>query len=155
MTWTDQWYRIARWQDRVRRSRDDGRNDGLGTEGYRDEVFALFQAIWHLKDWLANDVSLPTVDQRSAERWIRASGNMLHVAADIANGSKHMALKNKRAGGSEQSRNSLAVHVGLGVKHTFYITDKRTGTTHEAVALADACLNEWSIFLSQVGLHRP
>jgi hypothetical protein len=53
--WRDQWERIGRWRERVRTSRDDFRDDGLGTEGHRDGVFALFQSVWHLKDWIHND----------------------------------------------------------------------------------------------------
>jgi hypothetical protein len=53
--WQDQWFRIMRWRTLVLRSREEPRTDRDGTEGYRDEVFALFQALWHLKDWFTND----------------------------------------------------------------------------------------------------
>ena len=53
--WVHQWDRILRWRERVPVGQDEGRSDDLGTERYRDEVFALVQAIWHLKDWLSNN----------------------------------------------------------------------------------------------------
>ena len=51
--WEGQWARILRWRNQVLRSREEFRDDRPeGTEAYRDEVYALFQAIWHLKDSL-------------------------------------------------------------------------------------------------------
>jgi hypothetical protein len=47
-TWQDQWARIMRWRVLVLRTREMPRDDRDGTEGYRDEVFALYQALWHL-----------------------------------------------------------------------------------------------------------
>ena len=100
--WEDQWARILRWRERVRFSRDDWRNDGSGTEHYRDEVFALFQALWHLKDWLKNDPALPAPVGVAVETWIVGEGHLLKVAADVANGSKHMTLDRMRAEGSSR-----------------------------------------------------
>jgi len=162
-SWRDQWARITRWRERVRRSRDEFRDDDLGSEGYRDEVFALFQAIWHLKDWLANDDSLsPALGRGEIESWL--SGNsvdpqepkMLHVAADLANGSKHLKLtRTPRAAGSAQTRRDIQVFVGHGVSHTFWVTDARSGKDYEAVELADLCLAEWTTFLATRGLQTP
>lgn len=145
--WQDQWYRILRWRERVRQSRDDGRSDALGTEGYRDEVFALFQAMWHLKDWLKND---PSFEQLTGvEDWIVDHSSALLVAADVANGSKHMTLSNPRAHESGQTRNDVHIHVGAWVKHTFYVTDNRplAPQDYEALHLADLCLREWTDYL--------
>ena len=155
--WTDQWYRILRWRERVRQSRDEFRSDGLGTEGYRDEVFALCQAIWHLKDWFRNDLALDPLIGASVEKWINDHGHLLKVAADVANGSKHMTQHawQPRAGGSGQTRNDVHVLIGEGVRTTFYIEDARNGQDLEAVALADACMDEWRLFLKEKGLLPP
>src|SRR5690348_6159356 len=119
--WQDQWAQIERWRERVRQSRDDGRADGLGTDGYRDEVFALFYAVWHLKDWLKNDPTLGTAIRQDVEGWVNANGSSLTVIADVANGSKHLALSNPRAAGSRQTRNDVTIAMGIGVLHTFYV----------------------------------
>jgi hypothetical protein len=156
-SWTDQWQRILRWRERVRQSRDEVRTDHLGTEGYRDEVFALFQSLWHLKDWLRNDPALDPTLRSSVEGWINLEGDLLKVAADVANGSKHMTQQahHQRANGSRQTRNDVSVYVGRGVSTTFYIKDVRNGQDFEAVALADSCLDEWQAFLRVWGLTPP
>jgi hypothetical protein len=152
-TWQDQWQRIMRWRSQVQRGRDEPRTRSDGTEGYRDEVFALYQALWHLKDWLKND-PMTACGEGSAghtvEKWIKTAHHLL-IAADVANGSKHMMQTRAmtRAGGSEQSRNDVTIVVGRGVKHTFYIQDGRAGgAEYEAVDLADLCIAEWRPFLS-------
>lgn len=157
VVWEDQWARILRWRERVRQARDDWRTDAIGTEGYRDEVFALFQAIWHLKDWLKNDPQVTATAKASVERWVTMKGDLLKVAADVANGSKHMSVAANRArsNSSNQTRNDVRIHVGRGIQHTFYVTDARTGTDHEAVDLADRCLDEWAAFLAREGMRRP
>ena len=122
-TWQDQWQRIMRWRSQVQRGRDEPRTRSDGTEGYRDEVFALYQALWHLKDWLKND-PMTACGEGSAghtvEKWIKTAHHLL-IAADVANGSKHMMQTRAmtRAGGSEQTRNDVTIVVGRGVKHTF------------------------------------
>jgi len=122
--------------------------------------------------FVRNDPTLgPGVTSR-VEAWIKQDGDLLKVAADVANGSKHMVLAawSIRAGGSEQTRNDVTVtpatvQVSAAVarstgrsalsRHTFYITDKRTGDDHEAVALADGCIKEWQAFLSSNQLGPP
>lgn len=156
--WRDQWQRIERWRERVRASRDEFRRDDLGTEGYRDEVFALFQAIWHLRDWVHHDPQL-ALTRQDVDQWIKSSCVALPVAHDLANGSKHMVLSRDWAGGAKQTRNDVTVAVGVGVKHVFYIQDLKRKVEYEAVALADECIEEWSRLLSQGGPiadpHRP
>jgi hypothetical protein len=157
--WEDQWARIMRWRERVRLSRDVGRTDGLGTEGYRDEVFALYQAVWHLKDWFKNDPALPASVRTSVEQWVADNGSRLKVAADVANGSKHLTqtTKQQRAGGSAQTRNDVHLILGDDIRalHTFYVDDARTGGDSEALLLGDECLDEWRSFLAQNRLAEP
>jgi hypothetical protein len=81
------------------------------------------------------------------------------IAADIANGSKHMRFRSDgdmRAGGSQQTRNDVSILVGQGSQHTFYMQDEREGgREYEAVELADLCLDEWRTFISAQGLDEP
>src|SRR2546430_2415004 len=96
-TWQEQWQRIRRSYDAVLRSRDGFRSDNpFGTEGYRDEVFFLFQNLWHLKDWIKNDSAVPQTARDQVEQWLDNDGHNLKIAADVANGSKHLTLSNPR-----------------------------------------------------------
>ena len=152
--WTDQWDRLLRWRERVRRARDDWQNSGMGTEHFLDDLFATFQALWHLKDWLHNDPH-SGVTGKDVDDWVNSRNSILLVAADLANGSKHLVLTNRRAGGSHQTRKDVRVHVGHGVQTTFYALDGRSETEWEAVTLADACIEEWREFIAEAGLSVP
>jgi hypothetical protein len=152
--WTEQWNRLLRWQERVRRDRDDWQDSGMGTEHFLDELYATFQAIWHLKDWLRNDPHV-TVTGQAIDDWLNSRDSVLLVAADLANGSKHFALTNPRSGDSHQTRKEIRVWVGQGVQATFYVRDGRSDAEWEAVTLADACIAEWRVFFSHEGLTAP
>ena len=139
----------------MRTSRDEWRNDGLSTDHYRDEAFALLQALWQMKDWLRNDPNVPSEAAANVERWVETEADHLKVASDVANGSKHMTLYRTRAEGCRPTKNSVHVFVGRGVQHTFFVTDERRGTDNEVVALADLCMAEWARFLDAHQIPLP
>lgn len=155
-TWEDQWKRIERWKDRVRASRDTPRVESLGTEAYRDEVFALFQSIWHFKDWLINDPAAG-LTKKQVEDWIFDKGvrRYLLAAHDLANGSKHLTLDKAPKVDAAQIRNDAKIVVGVGHSHTFYIRIADLDQEFEAVVLADMCMDEWRGFLASHGLTPP
>lgn len=155
--WHEQWRRMQRYIQLLRASRDEYRNDRHGTEGYRDELYATFQALWHLKDWLKNDTDQQVADiGKRAEKWLETTdAKHLQIAADVAHGSKHLRVDDKRADGSSQTRNDAEVRIGRGVRHTFWIEDARDGTEYEAVDLAERCIEEWRTFLSDNKLSLP
>jgi hypothetical protein len=64
--WTDQWARIERWQRRVEEARDTWSE--AGTEERRDDLLALFESIWHLKNWIINDDSAAEANSRECAR---------------------------------------------------------------------------------------
>ncbi len=158
--WQDQWRRIHRWKSRVQRTKDEYRDD-VWQESQRDELFALYQSLWHLKDWIKNDSAVPNAVQTSVEAWLKsdpAAAN-LRVVADVANGSKHMALsRTPRAGGSSHYGTDIRVLVGGGLSQTFYIEDRTDPVKprrREALKLADACVTDWRRFLRANGLRVP
>lgn len=152
--WTDQWSRLHRWRERLVRDRDDWQDRDTGTDHFLDEFYATFQAIWHLKDWLNNDPRAQ-VTGKQVDDWANSRESILLVAADLANGSKHLVLDRERAGGSRQTRKDARIHVGHGVQATFYVMDMRSDAEWEAVTLADACIAEWREFITQAGLALP
>lgn len=91
----------------------------------------------------------------AVETWIAGEGHLLKVAADVANGSKHMTLDRMRAEGSSQTRNSAHLWVGRGLQHEFFVADARSSEEYEAVELADRCLDEWGRFIVAQGLAMP
>jgi hypothetical protein len=158
-TWQEQVRRIYRWEARVRRTRDTVRNDGTWQEEQRDEMLALFQSIWHLKDWLAHDPAVPA-KARAIDTWINANAPNLRVAADVANGSKHMILTRPRAAGSSHYGTGIRITVGEGgLSQTFYIEDKSRrrprDQRREALSVSRVCVTEWRRYLRTLGLSMP
>jgi hypothetical protein len=159
-TWQEQVRRIYRWEARVRRTRNTVRSDETWQEDQRDELLALFQSIWHLKDWLLNDPAVPATG-RVIDTWINANGPNLLVAADVANGSKHLKLKNPRAGGSSHDGTDIRITLGegAGLSQTFYIEDKSRrrprDQRREALNVAKACVTEWHRYVRTLGLSMP
>jgi hypothetical protein len=58
---------------------------------YQDDVWAFFQACWHLKDWMKHD---PLVPAEKKQRVIAAAeaSKVLAIANDMANSTKHHVL---------------------------------------------------------------
>jgi hypothetical protein len=84
-------------------------------------------------------------------------GQLLKVAADVANVSKHLKLVHPpQADGSSQTRAAVEVFVNHGIRMTFYVQDARVGgDEYEALDLAEQCISQWRDFLTTVGLSPP
>lgn len=104
--WRDQWNRVQRRLDCIR-SIYVGRAGG--TESAVDDVQSFFEAIHHLKDWLANN-SASGVTKADGDALINSSAT-LQVCADLANGAKHLVLTSTRTGDRSTSiaRNDVTV----------------------------------------------
>lgn len=87
--------------ERVRRyyNRFKGINDGIehtsSTDYYVDDVYAFFQACYHLKDWLKNDGSYTVHTDQEIENYVSKT-IALSICADICNGLKHLVLDSRR-----------------------------------------------------------
>ena len=62
-----------------------------GALTYQDAIFFACQAMWHLKDWVKNDLSFAPRDKDILQKDIHAERCLL-ICADIANGSKASGL---------------------------------------------------------------
>jgi hypothetical protein len=125
-----------------------GRPDG--TVEALDDVQSLFEAVHHLKDWIRNDPS-SGVTKIDVHQLINTSPD-LQLCADLANGSKHLVLTSPRTGDPSTTiaRNDVAVHVGSGAAHRFYVAS--VGAEHDALDLAERAVSEWEKFLTGQGL---
>jgi hypothetical protein len=146
--WQPQWARVQRRLDDVR-AVYTGRAGG--TDAAIDSVQSFFEAVHHLKDWLGNDPA-SGVTKAAGDSLINASP-ILQLCADLANGSKHLALTRSRTGDTSTTiaRNDATVFVGTGTSaHRFYVVS--AGAEHDVLALAEAAVVEWTKFLSGHGL---
>mgnify|MGYP000701759998 CR=1 FL=1 len=165
--WNEQYQRMLRSFQRVQNY-----YDGLtGLEHYdgasvfpefRDSVIHLFQDIFNLRDWLKNDqkISVSNSDIDST-----CSGNSskfpnLHIARDVANGSKHLRIT--RPSQSVDTRiagvGHLEVSFGAGgemkntvLKHSIAI-ELGDSSLADALTVAGGCIAEWDEVLQNWGL---
>jgi hypothetical protein len=145
--WQSQWARVQRRLDDVR-AVYTGRAGG--TDAAIDTVQSFFEAVHHLKDWLGNDPS-SGVTKADGDSLINGS-TALQLCADLANGSKHLALRSSRTGdlSTTIARNDAAVFVGAGTSaHRFYVASG--GTEYDVLVLAEDAVAEWAKFLSSRG----
>jgi hypothetical protein len=146
--WQSQWARVQRRLDDVG-AVYTGREGG--TDAAIDTILSFFEAIHHLKDWLGNDPS-SGVTKANGDSLINGSP-VLQLCADLANGSKHLALRSSRSGDRSTTiaRNDVAVFVGTGTSaHRFYVASG--GREYDVLALAEAAVAEWAKFLTARGL---
>ena len=142
--WESQWRRVKKGLQEVETvyaGRDGGSEEAL------DAVCLFFQAAHHLKDWLRNDPS-SGVTKAEVESLITGSP-MLQLCADLANGSKHLALNDyPRTGDRSTSiaRAGVTVHVGEGtVAHNYHV--QSNGNEYDVLQIAQAAVREWKDFL--------
>jgi hypothetical protein len=89
-SWESQFERLKRSLRKVERA--------AGASDERlDDLICFFQHCWHLKDWIKNDDSLPRTTRVAVVRDVEKTDSLL-FCADLANGSKHLQLKNPRKG---------------------------------------------------------
>ncbi len=65
----------------------------------QDDMWNLFQACWHIKDWVKHD---PVVPQpvKDAIKQEAESNPLLLMCHDVCNGAKHLKLTTPRGGGA-------------------------------------------------------
>jgi hypothetical protein len=97
--WEEQYFRMLRSVQRVKKYYDGliGLDHYDGSQAFlefRDFVIHVFQDIFHLRDWLKNDSSVTVVNADIDALFSRNPGASpnLHIARDIANGSKHLVI---------------------------------------------------------------
>jgi hypothetical protein len=142
--WQMQWARVCRRLDDVR-AVYAGRAGG--TDAAVDTVLSFFEAAHHLKDWLGNDPS-SGITKAAGDSLINGS-QILRLAADLANGSKHLVLTSSRTGDTSTTiaRNDVTVFVGTGTSaHRFYV--ESAGAEYDVLQIAETAVDEWSRFLT-------
>jgi hypothetical protein len=155
-TWREQYDRVKRWHARLTES-------APVDERRRDDFYAFFTCCFHLKDWLKADAGVdpeikPNVEalfhKDTGQRW-------LQVCADLANGSKHLAItRNVRVDPSTRlEKVAAAFDAGAFDPSAFQTEDALVvyadGGAWEALELADQCVKLWGTFLRSRDLLAP
>jgi hypothetical protein len=119
MFWQEQLYRIDRLLITV--NLDDPPYGNASNITFFDIVIFTCQNMWHLKDWILNDINFRTKDKKLLLEDIHNSECLL-ICSDIANGSKHLRLKNKKRGGEISNRTGIEINTAKNIfKELYYI----------------------------------
>lgn len=117
-----------------------------------DNLLAFFQNCWHIKDWIRND---ETLNKDLRDRiWEEVKGTkFILVAADLANGSKHLRNDPKREWtGAGQAPSQVRRNAdGTWTFEPYVLLDE--GTYVPALEVAEQAMREWQEILKRNGLH--
>lgn len=105
-----------------------------------DFLWAAFQNLWHVKDWLRND---PSIDGDVAQLAVADAENTraLLIAADMANGTKHYVLTSDRVGARDAAIQLVTNRDGsVSCHHEIQLTD---GTRMRALKALDEGFAAW------------
>ena len=152
--WREQYNRMRRSLERLQRIANG--TDDTSADGARDALIHFYQDAYHLKDWLKND---GTVAIGGVEQAVN-NDTTLQLAADLANGTKHLRLTDTRTGDLKTAFTSQSVTVRPGTVGSgapgrppmYDWTVESGGHAHDAVALAADVAAAWETWLRAKGL---
>lgn len=170
--WRDQYNRMLRSHKRLRVAAGP---TSLSSEDARDELYHFFQNAFHLRDWLKKDssITIPATDIESLFSNTSNAVPALQLAADLANGIKHLGLdRPAKTGDKSTAFSNQDVGLTLGVFETvaefgppasellepaaataeYRWTVTSSGQARDALDLADEVVAEWEKWLAAQGL---
>lgn len=165
--WEEQYARMIRSIQRVQPYYDgltglDHYDGSAVFPEFRDAVIHLFQDIFNLRDWLKNDSGVAVTNQDIDATCSNNPSTYpnLHIARDVANGSKHLTIT--RPSGSADTKvagtGHVAVSFGAGgemkstiLKHSIAI-ELSPSNFVDALDVAKGCVAEWDTALQGWGL---
>jgi hypothetical protein len=107
------------------------------------------QDCWHLKEWIKNDPAAGIGNTIEAQVLAYKS---LRIAADLANGSKHLN-RNKHQEGAYITSTNVTVHLGQARPiDVNYIVTLSDGTTTSVESLVREVIKDWDTLLVNLGL---
>lgn len=114
-----------------------------------DQFWHFFQACWHIKDWLKNDSTVDAAVRAKAVAMAETAHD-LRVAADLANGSKHLVLHSSRTGADDAAMVLVDCPDGsTGMIHVIRLGDN---STINGLEQARRCMAVWEEILRGNGL---
>ena len=116
---------------------------------YDDDLHHFMQDCWHLKDWIKNDPVAGIGNSIKAQVLAHKS---LRIAADLANGSKHLNRYKHQEGAYITSTN-VTVHLGQARPiDTNYEVALSDGTTTSVDSVVREAIKDWDALLVNLGL---
>jgi hypothetical protein len=117
---------------------------------FQDDMWNLFQACWHVKDWVKHDPLVPQPVKDTIKLQAESS-KLLLMCHDICNGTKHLKLTAPRGGGACYESTESIHESGFVVGVDCWIDDGSGGRI-QGKELARNCIAEWEQILQGHGL---
>jgi hypothetical protein len=167
-TWEDQYKRMHRSYQRLKRAVDDNidRDPELHSlEHSRDILYHFCADAYHLKDYIKNTPNQAPAIQRDVELLCSKKTNpnastALAICGDIANGFKHLDLKTSKfqpggeAGVTKQEA-GIRLPATLPAYFTYHFTIEADGKTYSEIKVADDALADWDAWLTGHSFSLP
>jgi hypothetical protein len=124
------------------------------TELYDDDIYHFFQDAWHLKDWIKNDLLVPSKVRDQVEQEVN-NVKPFRVAADFANGTKHMVITRPRNEDAQFTKRKVTIMLGdPGPALQERVLTLADGSQTTAEVVATEVMREWNLLLRRLGLIR-
>ena len=91
----------------------------IGTLRFYDIVIFTCQCMWHLKDWILNDIEFGEKDTKTLNDDIHSEKCLL-ICADLANGSKHLSLRSPKTEFSFSNSIGIQLNAKKGINQQYY-----------------------------------
>lgn len=135
--------------DRLRRSYDRVTGPYASSVQYQDDLYHFMQDCFHLKDWIKND---PVAGIGTAIESEVNTCKALRIAADLANGAKHLC-RNKNREGAYVTSFGVTAHLAqdrpIDVDCVVTLAD---GTTIPVDVVVREAFNDWNNILAKIRL---
>jgi hypothetical protein len=137
--------------DRMQRSYTRVTGPYTSSVAYDDDLHHFMQDCWHLKDWIKND---PAAGIGNAIEELVLAYKSLRIAADLANGSKHLNRRGHREReGAYVTSTNVTVHLGQARPiDVDYVVTLADGTRTSADILVREAAKDWDALLRKLGL---
>ena len=93
----------------------------VGGLSFSDVLIFACQSMWHLKDWIINDPEFGAANLVALKEEIHSTRCLL-ICADLANGTKHLSLEDRRikVGGKFSDRTGLHIDTAKEIFQELY-----------------------------------
>ncbi len=140
--------RARRFLDRVERPIVDETDlQAIDEDTYQDMMWAFFQNCWHVKDWLCNDLSVPSTTKGAVVDLAHQSRD-LKMCQQLCNGTKHLGPRD----GAKHLGTATTYDFDRGLIETNCYIDDGNGQQVVGRELARRCVAEWERILGSQGL---
>jgi len=142
--WKGQYQRMIRWFNKFKNT-NPGNFETFDIDEQHDVLYACFQNIFHLKDWLENNAN---IDKKIINKFINNNLEM-RLCRDICNGTKHFELT------MASVDNDFTITREFDPFHKVFNSDKYKviilagGHKYELKELAWNCIQLWDSFIER------